>query len=288
VGASGYLGRRILDLLGKRGIGTFNSRPQQGLQHFDANTGSFEDFLRALDQPVSHVFVPYGAIDPERCAREPAATMQVNVVGVVRLLDMAMKADVTPVFFSTDYVFDGAKGGYRETDAAKPRTSYGAQKLAVEQWLGTVPKPWMIARMSKVVGTETDTHSVLGQWVNDIRAKKPQRAATDQVLSPAWVDDIARALIELCDNGETGLWHVAGAEAVSRYDLLAMLLEEVRKVDPPQGLDMAPCSLHDLPFAEKRPLNTSLDVGKLNAALGWRFRTMRELCAETARLHFGK
>ncbi len=286
VGASGYLGRRLAHHLGDRGVGTYRSNPIEGFLPFDADTETLPALLSRAGSGVTHVFVPYGAIDPERCARDPAGTMQTNVVGAVRLLKDALDAGLTPVFFSTDYVFDGERGGYAETDCPHPITSYGAQKLAVEAWLGAVSEPWMIARMSKVVGPETDIHSVLGQWVNDIKAGKPQRLATDQVLSPAWVDDIARALVALADGGQTGLWHVAAPEAFSRHDLFLLLLEEIQKVAPSVQAEVATCSIRDIPFAEPRPRNTSLNVDKLQDFLGWRFKPMRELCAELARAHF--
>jgi len=286
IGASGYVGQRLLHRLGERGHGTYASRPKEGLAHFDAMTESAASLIERVGAEVSHVFVPYGAIDPERCARDPAGTMAVNIVSVVRLLEDVLSAGAVPVFFSTDYVFDGVRGGYSEDDEAVPRTSYGVQKRAVELWLGTIAKPWLTVRLSKVVGLETDTHSVIGQWVSDIKAGKPQRCATDQVFCPAWVDDIARALVDLCDRRATGVWHVAGHEAFSRHDLLAMLIEEIRKVEPSIHVDLTPCSLHDLPFLEKRPLNTSMVVDRLGAALDWRFRTMRDLCREAAQRHF--
>ncbi len=286
IGASGYLGGRLLERLGARGAGTAMSRPRPGLIPFDATQGRLGDLLDRVGSGVTHVFVPYGAIDPERCARDPAGTMAVNVVSVVRLLKEAMDAGLTPVFFSTDYVFDGVEGGFRETDPALPGTSYGAQKRAVELWLETVHAPWLVARMSKVVGAETGTHSVIGPWVDDIKAGRTMRCAQDQVFSPAWVDDVARALIELAERGARGVYHVAGPEPKSRLALAEMFLAEVKAVDPGVRAEVVPCRLNDLPFTETRPLNTFLDVSKLAGVLDWRFRPMREVCAEAARLHF--
>lgn len=230
--------------------------------------------------------MPYGAIDPERCARDPAGTMEVNVVSVVRLIDAAFRAGVTPVYFSTDYVFDGLKGNFRETDPLRPNTSYGAQKAAVEHWMASVPKPQLVVRLSKAVGPETGVHSVIGQWIGEIKAGRPQRCATDQIFCPASNDDIARAVIALADADQTGVWHVAGPTAISRYDFLQMLMEEIRKVDPSITIPIEACSLHDIPFLEKRPLNTSMNTEKLHTWLHWRFKPLRQLCAEAARQHF--
>lgn len=286
LGASGYLGGHLMRTLGARGIGTYSSRPAAGLVKFDAMTDRLPDLLASAG-PVSHAFIPYGAIDPDRCTREPAATMAVNVVSVVRIIEDALRAGVTPVFFSTDYVFKGDRGDWREDEPTQPTTSYGAQKVAVETWLKTRREPWLIVRLSKVVGPETDTHSVIGQWVNDIKAGKAMRIATDQVFSPAAATDIARALVELADGGDTGVWHVAG-ERFSRYDLLQCLMTEIRRIDPSVTADITACSLTEVPFAEPRPLNTWMNVDRIKARLPWRFRTMQDVCAEAARLHFGR
>jgi dTDP-4-dehydrorhamnose reductase len=286
VGGSGFLGGRIAALLGDRGIATFRSAAVPGGVRFDATTERLADLLPTLPGDLSHVIVPFGAIDMEGCARDPKATSAVNVVAVIGVLKDALDAGLKPVFISTDYVFDGTKALWRETDPAWPRMAYGAQKLAVEAWLGTLAAPWTVVRLSKIVSGDVKTHSMLGQWVNEVKAGKPQRCAQDQFLAPAWVDDLAGAVVKLADVGATGLFHAAGPERFSRIALLTLLLDKIREVDPAARVPVTPCGLHELPFLEKRPLDTSLSTAKLQEAVAWPFKTMSELCGEIAREHF--
>jgi dTDP-4-dehydrorhamnose reductase len=286
IGASGYVGRYLLDRLGARGIGTYTARRAPGLVRFDIA----RDCLQALQQDateLTHLFLVGGAANPERCAREPAETRAINVDGSVRLLEEAMRAGVMPVFLSTDYVFAGDRGGYREEDATAPTTNYGRQKAEVEAWLQQSGHSFLLTRLSKVVGVESDIHSIIGQWCAEIKAGKPIKAAIDQVFSPASAGDIAHALVDLCDAGQSGIWHVAGPEPVSRFQLAEILAGEIRKVAPSTPIDLSTCNLNDVGFAEVRPLKTWLNVDKLANFLPWRFKPMQELCHEAARLHFG-
>jgi dTDP-4-dehydrorhamnose reductase len=113
------------------------------------------------------------------------------------------------------------------------------------------------------------------------------RCATDQIFSPAAVKDIAGALIKLAGAGTTGLYHLGGPEQFSRFGLLRLLIESIRAIAPDIKTDVVPCSLHDLPFLEKRPLNTSISIDKVQAKIGWNFTLMAQLCAEVAKRHFG-
>src|SRR5579863_6752586 len=229
---------------------------------FDATKERLVELLEQLPAEISHVFVPFGLVNPEQCARDPAGSAEINVASVIRVLDDALNAGLVPVFVSTDYVYDGRKLSPAEDEPQTPNTEYGRQKAAVERWLADRNEPWLITRLSKVVSGDTTTHSVLGQWVNDIRQGRPMRSATDQIFCPASVDDIAGAMIELAETGLNGIFHVAGPEPLSRYDLNVMLVDAIHAVDERIRATVARCSLRDIPFLEERPLNTSLSTEK--------------------------
>ncbi len=281
VGASGFVGRALLASLGPaRGVGTCHRNPLPGGVAFDATAERFRDLLARLPGPFSHAIFLHGIIDVERCAADPVGTARVNVDGLGRMIDDALGAGLVPVFSSSDYVFDGARGGYRETDPADPCTEYGRQKLAVEQYLAAVTEPWLVVRLSRVVGTMRGTHSVLGPWIDALRAGGKMRLAVDQRFSPVDVRDVAGGWTRLLETGATGLFHLAGPLAYSRMALLQLLRHHLRRVDLSIATELEPCSLHDLPFRERRPLDTSLIIDKLQTHLAWPFRRMEDVCAE--------
>ena len=287
IGGSGFVGQTLVTRLGRdRGIGTWHAKPTKDMIQFDAMRGRLSELRKQLPADMSHVFVPFGLVNPEQCAHDPSGTAEINVVSVIRVLEDALTAGLVPVFVSTDYVYDGRKLLPSEDEPQRPNTEYGRQKAAVERWLMQRPEPWLIARLSKVVSGDTATHSVLGQWINDIRARRPMRSATDQIFSPASVDDIAGAMIRLAETGSIGVYHVAGPEPISRYELNMMLMEAVRSMDERIGGIVERCSLRDIAFLEERPLNTSLCTRKLQNAIAWQFQPMRSLCQDIARSEF--
>jgi dTDP-4-dehydrorhamnose reductase len=287
IGGSGFVGRALLSQLGRdRGVGTWHSKPSADLLQFDAVTGRLSELLSALPNDVTHLFLPFGITNPERCARDPAATRTVNVDGVIRLMEDAFLAGLVPIFVSSDYVHDGTRPLRTEDEPQAPTTEYGRQKTAVERWLQAREEPWLVARLSKVVSGNTSENGILGQWVNDIRAGRPMRSATDQIFSPALVDDISGAMIKLAEANLQGIYHVAGPEPISRYNLNRLLVESIRAVDARVEASVEACSLRDIPTLEQRPLNTSLSVAKLQAAIAWPFVSVTDLCRAIARAEF--
>jgi dTDP-4-dehydrorhamnose reductase len=287
IGGSGFVGQSLLHQLGPdASIGTFHQKFFPGGIPFDAAAEDYRTLRQRLPDGLTHVFVNHGIVNPEACAADPAGTARVNVDSICRLLEAAMADGLFPIFLSTDYVFDGTRGGWTEADTPRPVTQYGLQKLAVERYLQGQPGPSLVVRLGKVVGAQVDIHSVLGQAVPEFRAGKPMRLATDQIMAPVWVQDAAALLLRLAAERATGLFHIAGPERYSRLALMALLQNAIQAVDPSVRVVMTPCSLHDLPFRERRPLDTSLSNGKLQARYAWPFKPMAALCAEIAEAEF--
>jgi dTDP-4-dehydrorhamnose reductase len=282
IGGSGFLGRTLLRALGSRGYGTFCARPFAGGLAFDSGSDSLSALVKKIPDNLTHVYLLHGIVNPDQCARDPARSRKLNVVAMQRLAMEAWDLGLTPIYLSTDYVFDGSRGGRTEDEPTCPTTEYGRQKAEMEAWLQNTEEPSLIVRSSKIVSAETDTHSVIGQLAGEFRSGKPVRAAEDQIFSPMHVRDTAKVLIEMAEAGETGLIHVAGEVPFSRYDLSRLLANEIVRVAPQIVLHLTRCRLVEIPFAETRPLNTSLSVAKMRRTVSAEFVSMPSLCAEAA------
>lgn len=281
VGASGTVGRRLLGLAGPRALGTFQSRPFPGGLRFDAERDRLRDLLAAADRRFTHAILLFGIVRTDQCAADYDATWRVNVAAMRRAIDDAVAQGVVPVFVSSDYVFDGSRGNWRETDPACPNTAYGRQKAEAEAYLQDVAGPWLIVRLSKIVTGTVGPQDPLGEWVGQIREGKRIRCATDQVFCPMHIDDAAALILRLCAAGETGIWHVAG-RPYSRIALLKMLMHRIHQVAPAVQAEIETCSLHDFPFREKRPLDTSMSTEKLRARFAFDEIDMDTVCRRLA------
>jgi dTDP-4-dehydrorhamnose reductase len=287
IGGSGYLGQELLRILGSTGVGTYSTNAFVGGIPFDASTQKLGSLLEQIGSAPEVVYLLHGIANPDFCAKNVELTYEVNVAKMKELVRDIWEMGGTPVYMSTDYVFDGTCGLRTEQESKCPTTEYGRQKAEVEDWLAENESRYLICRSSKIVSGDLETHSVLGQWVNDIRDGRPLRCAVDQIFSPAHVGDTARAVHALTSQGACGLYNVAGREPISRYDLAKHLLDRVESYAPAQQSELLPINLADVPFYEMRPLNTSLNVEKLDGALDWRFRALQEVCDSVAVQHFG-
>src|SRR5262249_35049152 len=136
-GASGFLGswiRTYLEHQGETVTGTCFSKELPGLKRFDLR----KDNLTAIGSVVesaTFAIICSSTTDMDRCRSEGGATYELNVEKTNALIVQLQDAGIVPIFISTDYVYDGVKGGYSEDDERNPVLAYGQQKVEVENFL---------------------------------------------------------------------------------------------------------------------------------------------------------
>ena len=282
LGGSGFVGRHLFATLGPgRALATYHAKPFHGGVYFDATRMRLKDSLLGSRHAIRTAFLLYGVTNIDACAREPESTWLVNVKSMQQVIDDLVEAGIKPIYASTDAVFDGSRGRWTEEDSPNPSLTYGKQKAEVERYLMSKRKPWIIARLSKIVGSDPGTHSLLGEWVRQIEAGQAIRCATDLIFTPAHVDDVVAALVRLSGDSLSGIFNVCGPASMSRMDLLRTLLAEIRRYRQVKAR-VVPCSIRDFPFLEPRPLDGSMVPDKLYGILGRPFRDMESVCAELA------
>ena len=288
IGASGFIGAYLYARLGpERAIATYYHNPIAGGVYFDASRMRLSEELLRGDHGFAYAFLLGGIGKLDECARDPNGTASVNVDGIKGMIDDLEAAGVKIIFTSGDAVFDGTRGQWTEDDPPNPILTYGKQKVAVENYLIEKSSPWIIARLAKVVGLEAGAHNLIGEWLEDIEAGKTLKCARDLIFSPIFVEDAVTALVCLAEGAFTGIFNVCGPRAISRLELLNMLIKEIQRHRNVK-VNVIPCSIRDLPFVENRPLNPSMSPKKLYAMLGTTFEDMESVCRRAARLRFGK
>jgi dTDP-4-dehydrorhamnose reductase len=277
LGGSGFLGpalrkaKRTEDLLV-----THHAHATPGSVPFDVRHSAVEDLVRAAPRRPSAALIFLGVTNVEACARNPLETGRINVDGIIRLIDELRAMEITPVFTSSDAVFDGTHGEWREDESVHPILTYGRQKLAVETYLTNLPPPWLIVRLPKLVSAACNRSCMLTGWVESLGRSERILCATDQFFTPADAGDVARELVKLVGAGATGLYHLGGPERLSRRSLLATVIEEFRRYSVPRA-EIVECSLRDIPVLEPRPLDTSMDSTRYASRFGCDIRPASEV-----------
>jgi dTDP-4-dehydrorhamnose reductase len=199
--------------------------------------------------------------DVDGCEREPERAMAVNARGTRRVADGCRRAGAGLVYLSTDYVFDGHKGApYTEGDAAAPLNAYGRSKLEGEHAVRSLAARWLIVRTAWLYGThgKNFVKTILGKVV----AGEALRVVDDQVGSPTYAPDLARAVALLLSENQTGLFHVTNSGSCSWYEFTKEILRLI-------GKDMgtvSPMSSQELNRLAPRPACSVLENAAWRAA----------------------
>jgi dTDP-4-dehydrorhamnose reductase len=135
------------------------------------------------------------------------------------------------IYVSTDYVFDGRRGGYRETDYPSPGNWYGLTKLAGELAAATcLPGADLAIVRTTFYGLRVDGRGFFNRCLATLTAGQGLDAAVDLISSPLPVTVLARALTELAGKRLGGIHHIAGAQRCSRYEF-ALAVARVHGLD---------------------------------------------------------
>lgn len=269
VGANGMLGRDLLALLGERG---------QGVDVDEIDITSPDSVFKVIGELKPEVVVNCAAYtDVDGCESNIETAMAVNGEGVGYLAMACRDLGALLVQISTDYVFDGGKGTpYAEDDAPCPLSVYGESKLAGEMNAAFCPEH-LIVRTQWLYGLNgknfVETMLRLG-------AEKDELAVVDdQIGSPTWTVDLARAIIALIDSGCRGIYHAANSEYCSWNGFAKAIFEE-------SGLSVSvtPMATTELNRPARRPLYSTLECSKLSGATGFRPQAWRDALREYLKL----
>jgi dTDP-4-dehydrorhamnose reductase len=199
---------------------------------------------------------------PTDCQAEPALASKSNVETTALLAQLA--ADIPFVFISTDLVFDGRKGSYTETDAVNPLNVYAQTKAVAEQIVLANPRHTVIRTSLNGGVSPTGDRGFNEQIRNAWQRGQKLSFFTDEFRSPIHAQFTARACWELFSKRQTGLFHVAGSERLSRAQIGEQLARRYHNLNP--QFDTG--SLKDYVGAPRSP-DTSLDSSKAQAQLSF-------------------
>jgi dTDP-4-dehydrorhamnose reductase len=148
----------------------------------------------------------------------PPAMQSVIVDGTRHVASAAEDIGAYLLHMSTDVLFDGEEGPYTEDRAPSPITPYGRAKAAAERTIVSLCPQASIVRTSLIYGFEPPDPRTL--WaVDSVRQCRPITLFTDELRCPIWVEQLAAALLEIASKEYPGVWHLAGSQPLSRYDL---------------------------------------------------------------------
>ncbi|HEY5043176.1 MAG TPA: SDR family oxidoreductase [Verrucomicrobiae bacterium] len=193
--------------------------------------------------------------------KNPALAQRVNVEATKLLAELA--AEIPFIFFSTDLVFDGRNRNYVETDAANPLHTYGETKLAAEEIVLKNPRH-LVVRTSLNGGVSPSGNRAFNEQLRRSvqQAGHGIKLFTDEFRCPIPAVETSRAVWELAQKNFTGIYHVAGAEKLSRWQIGELLVKRWPEIRMKIESGLA----RNFP-GPPRALDTSLDISKVQTVL---------------------
>ena len=253
IGASGFIGRYVMrrlgGVLGHEVTGTY----QTSLPAEDGNTWHPAEITdsAALDG-VFQLYRPEAVVhlaaiaDVSTAEREQARATAVNVSATSAIAGLCRRYDAKLVFVSTEYVFDGARGFYREDENPRPITHYGRTKWEAEQELARLTVGSSVVRTSIVYGWPAPGRRNFVPWlIERLRNGQAYHASSQVLRTPVYVEHLVEGIANLVDGCYTGTHHIAGRDWVSMYEFAQIVAREfdldpdlvVPEATGPEGTD---------------------------------------------------
>lgn len=261
-GSSGMLATDLVPVLEADHSVAVGQRPG-----FDVtDTASTRAAIEGFGPDVVINCAAYTSVD--RAEHEEDEAFRVNSVATASIAAICRDSAIRLIHFSTDYVFDGRKNTpYNEDDATGPLNVYGKSKLKGEFRIRAVLDDFLIIRTSWLYGSSGTN------FVKKIIARAgeegPLRVVCDQVSTPTFTADLAKAVKELMESGATGLYHYANEGVASWYDFAHAVVGCMKD----SGMEVragvvSPIMSGELNLAAARPAYTVLDKSRFKRRTG--------------------
>jgi dTDP-4-dehydrorhamnose reductase len=198
------------------------------------------------------------------CEEHPAEATRANVDTSATLADFATRAGAHLLYVSTDSVFEGKGSNYKESDPVAPVNIYATTKLRGETEVLRRHPTAIVARTNFYGWTGRHKLGLVDWILQQLAGGRELPGFTDAIFSPLLVNDLAVALLDLAAYDVSGVFHVVGPEAISKYEFAVRVARRF-SYDPDL---VRPTRTADVPMKALRPLNTTLDTSKLRSLLG--------------------
>ena len=273
-GSNGLLGQSLLNLLLEEKekyqvFGFSRGKNRSGREDFSYIDIDITDpiFLKKSIKEIKPNFIINTAAmtEVDVCEIKKDACDLINVSVVKWLTQLADELKIHLIHLSTDFVFDGVKGYYKETDIPNPLSYYGLSKVKAEEFLIESKIDFTILRTILVYGKVFDmSRSNIVLWVKEMLSKGEEiTIVDDQFRMPTYVRDLALACKISIEKKAKGIYHISSNELLSVFEIA----QEIATVFNLEKRLIKPISSSSLNQIGARPPKTGFDLSKTNKEL---------------------
>jgi dTDP-4-dehydrorhamnose reductase len=275
-GAGGLIGNKLFQ------IAPVHAQDWQvvGLTHAQLDLTDFNAVRQIFQHQRPGLIIHCAALsNSNACQADPNLAHKLNVEVTAMLADLG--ADIPLIFFSTDLVFDGCSGSYDESAPVNPLMVYAETKVAAERIVLANPKHTVVRTSLNGGRSPAGNRSFNEQMRLAWHAGQTLKLFTDEFRCPIPAVATARAVWELARQNRPGLYHVAGRERLSRFEIGQLLAARWPQLHP--RLEPASVKAH---LGQRRPADTSLNCAKVQKLLSFPLPSLADWLAENPGVEF--
>jgi dTDP-4-dehydrorhamnose reductase len=211
--------------------------------------------------------------DVDGCEIHQTQAWAINVGGVKNLVRVCQKHGTKLVHLSTDYIFDGENGPYSEDDTPHPVSFYGETKLESEKVIQESGIDFIIVRTNVLYGFGIKVKKNFLLWLLDkLSTGENLKIVDDQFNNPTLADNLSECILEMVERELSGIFHIGGAEYLSRYDFAL----KVAEVFGFKEAEITPIKTESLKHKAKRPSRGGLKILKAQGILKTKLLNVKE------------
>ncbi len=282
-GSNGLLGQKITEqVLADQSVNLIATN--RGQNKYPIKEGYVYEEMDILDEgQVATVLEKYrpdavihtaAMTNVDMCHEQNEACRELNVKATAFLASLCEKLEIHFIYMSTDFVYDGLNGPYKEDDEPNPVSFYGESKLEGERVTQQTKGNWTIVRTILVYGILKDmSRSNIVLWAKGALEKGvPIHVVNDQWRMPTLAEDLAKACLLIVEYKAKGIYHISGKDMMS-------IVELVRRVARFWDLDerlITEVSSDTLAQEAKRPQRTGFILDKAMTDLNYQPHSFEE------------
>ncbi|MBD99588.1 MAG: NAD(P)-dependent oxidoreductase [Verrucomicrobia bacterium] len=248
---------------------------QSSYKFFDLDITKKGDVEKLITQLKPDVIINTAAMtNVDACEEFREACWELNVDAVQYLVEASEKNNVHFIHLSTDFIFDGEDGPYREEDEPNPLSYYAKSKLASEEIVKKMKSPWSIVRTVLVYGLVEDmSRSNIVLWAKGALEKgQTLTIVNDQFRTPTLAEDLALGCILIALKKAVGVYHISGKDYMSIIELVHRVAKHYQ-LNVSEIKEITSASLNQ---AAKRPPRTGFILDKAMHELGYHPHSFEE------------
>ena len=269
-GHSGMLGNALIDrLVGKAelfGLAKDKNYQVKNILEHQIDLTDIEKTSSLIKLLSPNLIIHTAALtNVDLCEKKQELARQVNIEATRNLAKLASDLNAVLVYISTDFVFNGQKGDYKEDDQTSPINYYGLTKLKGEEAVKKNCRQFIITRntlygWNKIAGRKSLPERIIESNKNNEKFSP----FTDHIFTPVYVDTLAEIIYDLYQKKLWGIWHIGSNKAYNKYEF-GLKTAEVFNLDENLIKEGSSTDVHWLAM---RPKKLNLNTAKLKKIAG--------------------